>query len=94
MGCVGAGCAGSMGGWTGLRVCPETFITTIMLMVVSNSSIRTLLLFINFPVGCRLCSMAANLFCHSVFRLTNYKSGRSIAMGCNPTAIRSLVQRD
>lgn len=90
-GCDGAGCAGCVGGWTGLRVCPGTFKTTIMLIIVSDSSIRTFLIFINFS-GLLFVFGRANGFCHSAFRLTNYGPDRSFAMGCNPTAVRGPVQ--
>jgi hypothetical protein len=43
----GAGCAG---GGPDLRVCPGTFKTTIMLIIVRDSSIRTFLLFIIFSI--------------------------------------------
>jgi hypothetical protein len=39
-----------MGGRPGLRVCPGVFKTTIILIIVRDSSIRIFLLFIFFPI--------------------------------------------
>jgi hypothetical protein len=48
MGCDGAGFVSCTEGWTDLPVCPGTFKATIRLIIVSNSSVRTFLLFIKF----------------------------------------------
>ena len=51
VGCAGAGCIGrTMAGPPGFKVCPGIFKTTIKLIIVRNSSVRTFLLFTNFSV--------------------------------------------
>jgi hypothetical protein len=49
---MGSGCVGIGAGFAGavLRVCPEVFKTTIILMIVKADIIRIFLIFIIFPL--------------------------------------------
>src|ERR1017187_9023540 len=87
-----------MGGRPGLRVCPGVFKTTIILIIVRASSIRTFLLFIIFSVLLFVFSRRQLVLAVSIFNQITCRADH-LLWGITPpwimgaTALRKRIQR-
>jgi hypothetical protein len=87
-----------MVGGPGLRVCPGTFKTTIILIIIRDSSVHTFLLFINFSAllfvfSCRQRVLAFSISVQITGRADHLPWGITLPWIMGATALRKRIQR-